>query len=125
MKVRNWKRTCSTPARHLTSKPFQPFGASPLKGNALIVGSKELFQKEPDTVSADITWQIKPVPYKKTPSIAVEFLGQGTWASSGYSAALYQEEPVIDLSENVDSSLLDLPDFTANEYFSSWRGQNE
>lgn len=101
------------------SKPFQPFGASPLNGNALIVGSKELFQKEPDTVSANIIWQIKPVPYKKTPSIAVEFLGQGTWASSGYSAALYQEAPVIDLSDNVDSSLLDLPDFTANEYFST------
>ena len=100
------------------SKPFQPFGASPLKGNALIVGSKELFQKEPDAVSADITWQIKPVPYRTKPAIAVEFLGQGTWASSSQSLALYQEEPVIDLSANVDYSLLDLPDFTANEYFS-------
>ena len=106
------------------SKPFQPFGASPVQGNALIIGSKEVFQKQPEAFSADIIWQIKPVPYKKTPSIVVEFLGQGTWAPSSYSSALSQAEPLIDLSENVEYSLLDLPDFTPNEYFltSSRRG---
>ena len=101
------------------SKPFQPFGASPLRGNALIVGSKELFQKQLETVSASITWQIKPVPYKTTPYLAVEFLGEGTWALSGYSSALYEEEAVIVLSGKAEYSLLDLPDFTLNEYYST------
>jgi len=125
------------------SKPFQPFGALPVKGNSLIIGSKEVFQKMPGsnesrllrerdrvkTVSADIIWQIKPLPYNTAPKINVEFLSQGSWEMSGVSVALDSQvsknqlsdstaDVQIDLSESIKRSILDSPDFTANEHFS-------
>ena len=35
-----------------TSKPFQPYGATPIAGNSVTIGSKEIFQK---TVSNILT----------------------------------------------------------------------
>jgi hypothetical protein len=113
------------------SKPFQPFGALPLKGNALIIGSKEVFQKMPEdkAVSADIIWQIKPLPYNTAPEINVEFLSQGSWKRLAASVAhnklslkkgtpVSTEDVQIDLSESIKRSILDSPDFNANEHFS-------
>ncbi len=46
-----------------SSKPFQPFGASPVAGNALIVGSREAFQKTLNAASLELNWLATPLLY--------------------------------------------------------------
>jgi hypothetical protein len=46
-----------------TSKPFQPFGAMPIKGGSLIFGSKELFGKDCQSASIYINWLNTPQYY--------------------------------------------------------------
>lgn len=46
-----------------TSKPFQPFGALPVKGSSLIVGSKEMFQKQLTAASVHVAWAAPPSPF--------------------------------------------------------------
>lgn len=60
------------------SKPFQPFGALPKEGSSLIVGSKEVFQKELSQTAIDIQWQSAPAPYKLV-QIRREYLQDGIW----------------------------------------------
>ncbi len=62
-----------------TSKPFQPFGASPKKGSSFIVGSKEVFQKKLSEANIDIEWQSTPAPYNKSIDIQTEYLQGGIW----------------------------------------------
>jgi hypothetical protein len=118
-----------------TSKPFQPFGASPQKNSALVIGSKEVFQKSLDSAAIKLNWQTTPQPfpdvYEKNPTtgtvtkkigarkvgINVQYLQAGHW------------EPKIDaISQPVDittaptsfplskdklkASVLDAPDFS-------------
>ncbi len=62
-----------------TSKPFQPFGPSPVANSTLVVGSKELFQKNFSTATLNVDWQAKPAPYKKTVMVKNESLQAGQW----------------------------------------------
>ena len=67
-----------------TSKPFQPFGAQPQAGSALVIGSTETFRKSLSTATAKVQWQSAPVPYDKdTVNVAVEYLQDGSWQASG------------------------------------------
>lgn len=52
------------------SKPFQPFGNEPTKGNALIIGSDELFYKPNARVQLNLEWKDLP---EKWDSIQTEF----------------------------------------------------
>lgn len=45
------------------SKPFQPFGATPVKGQSLVIGSKEVFQKKLDSIKLHFKWQQRTRPY--------------------------------------------------------------
>ncbi|MGD7035300.1 baseplate J/gp47 family protein [Methylotuvimicrobium buryatense] len=45
------------------SKPFQPFGARPVNGNRLTIGSSEVFQKRLDSAKLYIEWQNPPSYY--------------------------------------------------------------
>lgn len=61
------------------SKPFQPFGASPVENSALIIGSKEVFQK---TLAATVKveWQSDPAPFNnKTVNVKTDYLLAGVW----------------------------------------------
>ena len=67
-----------------TSKPFQPFGAQPVAGSALVIGSSELFQKTLATATVNVQWQGAPAPYDKdTVNVATEYLQDGRWQASG------------------------------------------
>ena len=46
-----------------TSKPFQPFGPSPGNGQSLIIGSKEIFQKNIQHLQVNPKWQKITRPY--------------------------------------------------------------
>lgn len=68
------------------SKPFQPFGPSPVSGSSLVVGSKEMFQKYLAAASIDVQWQVAPSVYSSptvSPTASIELLEGGAWVASG------------------------------------------
>ncbi len=101
-----------------TSKPFQPFGANPLMGSSLVIGSKELFQKTLSSASIYTEWQATPVAYVNEPQIKIDFLKGGNWTYSGID-----EFPMsyswIDLSKNLDMPVVVKPDFEAEEAYAT------
>jgi hypothetical protein len=93
------------------SKPFQPFGALPQAGSALVVGSKELFQKNYSSATVNVNWQLTAKPYNTTPTIQISLLEEGQWAppksndnfltvSSFEITPTIFENNTIDFSEN-------------------------
>ena len=113
------------------SKPFQPFGSSPVTGSSLVVGSKEIFQKQLSSATIDVTWQMPPVVYPAPPtgtipSASIDFLKAGTWtsgvdltqiASSGAGAGSTTE--FVLSGSGLSGPILDVPDFSANEAYST------
>ena len=103
------------------SKPFQPFGASPVKNQSLTIGSKEIFQKKLDSASIEVKWQVLAVVFGTSlPSVNVDFLQGGKWEPSGISLAIpTAATPVTQfvLSANLDKPVVDRPDFTKNETY--------
>ncbi len=92
-----------------TAKPFQPYGASPVAGNSLIIGSKEAFQKQ-NSVSVKIRWVTTPTasPSTPIPGIEIEVLN-GDW-----------ERTVVEPEYKfVPTGVLDEPDFTPNEFYNT------
>ncbi|MBU5612517.1 baseplate J/gp47 family protein [Geomonas azotofigens] len=62
------------------SKPFQPFGPSPVANASFVIGSKELFQKKLTAASLQVTWQSTPAPYGgKTVNAVTQYLQGGAW----------------------------------------------
>jgi hypothetical protein len=104
-----------------TSKPFQPYGASPTVGNALIIGSKEIFQKNLASATASVTWLTPPSPYKTSPSVNIDFLKAGQWQSSGIAAigVIKETETSYSFTKGLDLLVVDEPDLTPNEFYST------
>lgn len=111
------------------SKPFQPFGSSPTNGSSLVIGSKEIFQKQLSDATIHVTWQIPAVVYPSTasiPSATVDFLSAGTWTSGtnaipiSSSGAKPGSPTDFALSGNsLTGPILDVPDYSANEAYST------
>lgn len=91
-----------------TSKPFQPFGASPVASSALTIGAAEVFQKNLTSASLDVTWQATPAPYGTPPTIAIDFLAEGKWGASG-AAASSVTATHFDLASGLENAVLDQP----------------
>lgn len=69
------------------SKPFQPYGTSPVASSALLVGSVEVFQKALTSLTLNAIWQAAPAPYTGVvPKVAIDFLQDGKWMPSGLPA---------------------------------------
>ncbi|MDF2457967.1 MAG: hypothetical protein K0S79_383 [Nitrospira sp.] len=103
-----------------TSKPFQPFGSQPVNGAGFIVGSKEVFQKSPESAALTLNWQNPPTYYHSQtagvvstpPEIGISYLAAGQWsapaghdqfATSSYALSILPqdiERGAADLSEN-------------------------
>jgi hypothetical protein len=47
------------------SKPFLPFGATPLKDSSFYLGSAEIFQKKWKSISLDIAWKDRPDDFRQ------------------------------------------------------------
>jgi hypothetical protein len=86
------------------SKPFQPFGAMPIKNSSLVIGSREAFQKQLSECKLNVLWQLPPAPYKTTVTVNAEFLQKGHWVNSGIAAT------------NITQSLFDLTTGLNNPY---------
>lgn len=63
-----------------TSKPFQPFGAQPMANSALVIGSKEVFQKSLSKAIVNVEWQSLPDPFgDKSVNVVTKYLQAGKW----------------------------------------------
>ena len=112
------------------SKPFQPFGSSPATGSSLVIGSKEIFQKQLGSASIDVTWQIPPVvsilrrqpePFPQPTSIS-SARERGRRASIRFPIASSGASPgsATDFAlsgSSLTGPTLDVPDFSANEAY--------
>jgi hypothetical protein len=105
-----------------SSKPFQPFGASPVKNSALTIGSKEVFQKKLNKAVLNVQWQNTPAPYGATQVDAVtQYLQGGVWKQykhnvqadvTGSSFTLLGDPQSPDKPPYVDA-----PDLSENQYY--------
>lgn len=95
-----------------TSKPFQPFGASPVKDNALIIGSNEVFQKKLSEATVKVKWQSPPEPFgdkKDKVEVITEYLQGGMWQN--YKLGPDVQKKITEKSEELFSfSLLGEPE---------------
>jgi hypothetical protein len=102
------------------SKPFQPFGAAPVTGSSLILGSKEVFQKHLLYVWVNLNWLSPPAPYgtNAKPTILVDFLNQGLWVQTATPAAAVTASQIfVTLDDN--TPITDQADFSANESYAA------
>ena len=103
-----------------TSKPFQPFGALPTAGSALIIGSREVFQKNLSDGSIHVTWMSKPLPFGDAdPKAGTEVLSGGKWETYGKSTESLKgkETSIFELPITLNSSSTIAPDFDADELY--------
>jgi hypothetical protein len=61
------------------SKPFLAYGAAPLKGSALAIGSMEVFGKAPASVAVNATFMTDPAAYGADPTVTADYLADGIW----------------------------------------------
>ena len=104
-----------------TSKPFQPFGASPVAGSSFVVGSKELFQKNCETASLKIEWQNLPtgiIGHKKgaTPSVTISSLQGGMWDSQPGTPPFSSD--IFSFGNEIDPDIPDRSNGSEEEWFS-------
>jgi hypothetical protein len=106
------------------SKPFQPFGPSPVAGNSLLIGSREVFQKTLTAAAINIAWLTAPKPYKSvgTPGVEVECLGDGRWKPAS-TDPMPVTASVFSLGSEADAAVLDTPDFSADEHYGVQAGR--
>lgn len=61
------------------SKPFLAYGSAPQAGSALVIGSKEVFQKAPASVTVKATFMTAPVAHGTAPTVTADYLANGSW----------------------------------------------
>jgi len=101
-----------------TGTPFQPYGPSPVKNSALVVGSREAFQKQLSSAALSLTWQNDPAPFKKEPKVALDYLQGGQWQPSGV-ADIPVAQQAIGLGTGVNATVADQPDLSPQAQYDS------
>lgn len=107
------------------SKPFLPFGAAPVQGSALIIGSKEVFQKNLSSVDLSIKWQVLGKAYSTAakenaslPSATVTWLNGGSWVGDEKNKAIFANGVPIEWA-NADTTTVDKPDPSENVFYAT------
>ena len=70
------------------SKPFLAYGAAPLANSALVIGSKEVFQKAPASVTVNATFMTMPKSSIDMPTVTADSLANGSWQPLGGSVTV-------------------------------------
>ena len=101
-----------------TSKPFQPFGASPQANSSMIVGSKEAFQKRLTSAVIHLPWKNPPAPFETTVNILVDYLKSGSWTRS---ATVPKDigEISFPLASDTNGTVVDQADFSKQEFYAT------
>ncbi len=102
-----------------SSKPFQPFGAMPVSGSSMIIGSAEVFQKSLASLTIRATWLENPDPYgSNIPNINFDFLNSGIWKPSSNPAVPVTTTSVV-LTQNLNLPVKDEAYTGGNEIYSN------
>lgn len=107
-----------------TSKPFQPFSASPVAGSSLVIGSREIFQKSLLALWVRLDWRSTPTvptvyPHgDPVPTVAFDFLHAGTWSATSNTPSPVTSTTYT-LTSDLDKPARDKPDFEKNEFYST------
>jgi hypothetical protein len=120
------------------SKPFQPFGAQPVADASLVIGCKELFQKQRISLdsltvlpSLRIVWkalpargEIKYLSYNNhnttPPDASLQFLQNGQWTGQGATASFQLFPTNEGASQELTgfaSYVEDEPDFSTKQFY--------
>lgn len=106
-----------------TSKPFQPFGVSPVTGSSLIIGSKEIFQKKLTELKIDLGgWMSGPSIYPADatmPNVVMDVLSAGAWKQTNNSVAVTSTTYEITNESDLDQTIQDEPDFSTNAFYNT------
>ena len=93
------------------SKPFQPFGASPVKNSAFVIGSKEIFRKRLTSAVVNVSWQGAPAPFGgKSVNAVTEYLQGGAWQQ--YKTSLQEDVTKTTFTLMGEPQAPDAPPFT-------------
>jgi len=102
-----------------SSKPFQPFGAMPVTGSSMIIGSAEVFQKNLTSLTFRASWLENPDPYgSNIPNINFDFLNSGIWKPSANPAVPVTSASVV-LTQNLNMVVKDAPFAGDDEIYSN------
>jgi hypothetical protein len=101
-----------------TSRPFQPFGASPVTDSALVIGSKEMFQKNLSSATVHVKWLTLPKASDGNSTVSVDFLKAGQWNTTNIDA-IDISNPDYKLTSNLEMPVLDEPDLSEPEFHST------
>ena len=102
-----------------TSKPFQPFGAQPVKGSALIIGAREIFQKKLTSATVQALWQDDPLqhyPPTPVPTMSIAFLNGGQWLNSGIAPMAVSAKQIA-LTSSLTLPVVDAPDLSEPRFY--------
>ncbi|HRD81158.1 MAG: baseplate J/gp47 family protein [Saprospiraceae bacterium] len=94
-----------------TSKPFQPFGAQPKQNSSLVIGAKEVFQKNLLSLDVKMPWQNPPQPYGLGLLVRVraDYLQNGAWVNAAMPLENITSE-IFRLTNGLDKPVRDQPD---------------
>lgn len=98
------------------SKPFQAFGAIPKANSALVVGSKEAFQKALASATLHLNWQNPPAPFKTTVNLRADYLQAGRWEQSATPAKDIKQTE-FPLAADINGTVLNQADFSKQEVY--------
>ncbi|WP_404361392.1 baseplate J/gp47 family protein [Methylotuvimicrobium sp. KM1] len=102
----------------VTSKPFQPFGPSPVANSSLILGSKEAFQKKLLSAKVNWQWQNPPEPFDTQVNINVDYLQSGTWKqATSETKAITSDSYTLD--SEINQTIVDAADFNEPVFYNS------
>lgn len=102
----------------VTSKPFQPFGPSPVANSSLILGSKEAFQKRLLSAKVNWQWQNPPEPFGTQVNINIGYLQSGTWKqATGETIAITSDSYTLD--SEINQTIVDAADFNEPAFYNS------
>ncbi|MFK0089584.1 hypothetical protein ACIQUS_20090 [Pseudomonas sp. NPDC090755] len=95
-----------------TSRPFQPFGALPVVDSALVIGSKEMFQKQLSSATVHVQWLEEPQSEDGESTGCIDFLRAGQWSPTRIDAIDICKTD-YPLTGDLEMSVLDEPDLSA------------
>ena len=102
------------------SKPFLAYGPAPLANSALVIGSKEVFQKAPASVTRQRDLHDRAGRRTATaPTVTADYLAEGAWKPLSASPASRSTRPHVRARRDRRSRRSTTPDLTPDAPYST------
>ena len=84
----------------------------------MVIGSREVFQKNLTKASVTVTWLLPPSPFKTSPLVDIEYLRDWKWSASNITAvAVTAESYELLKANNTGSPVVEGPNLAPNEFY--------